>query len=107
MHVQVAKLGGNACRHSLVRVQEFCNGSTLRDALEDGLFTLANMPKRWEPTLTILIGIAAGMAYIHSKRICHGDLNPSNVLLKVLHARLNWPTSVALHSQQHSRVLCL
>jgi tRNA A-37 threonylcarbamoyl transferase component Bud32 len=28
-------------------------------------------------------GIAAGMQYVHSKRICHGDLNPSNVLVKV------------------------
>jgi serine/threonine protein kinase len=30
-----------------------------------------------------LEGIAAGMDYMHTKRICHGDLNPNNVLLKV------------------------
>ena len=33
--------------------------------------------------MALLNDIAQGMAYIHSKRICHGDLNPANVLLKV------------------------
>ena len=33
--------------------------------------------------MTILCHVADGIGYMHSKRICHGDLNPSNVLLKV------------------------
>jgi serine/threonine protein kinase len=33
--------------------------------------------------MALLVDIAQGMAYIHSKRICHGDLNPANILLKV------------------------
>ncbi len=32
--------------------------------------------------LSILMDIARGMEYIHSKGIIHGDLSPGNVLLK-------------------------
>jgi serine/threonine protein kinase len=64
-------------------VQEYCNGRSLRDALERGYFTLERMPRRWAPIMGMLRGIAAGMEYIHGKRVCHGDLNPANVLLKV------------------------
>jgi serine/threonine protein kinase len=32
---------------------------------------------------THLRAIADGMDYMQSKRICHGDLNPSNILYKV------------------------
>jgi serine/threonine protein kinase len=39
--------------------------------------------KRWKPLVGVLLGITKGMDYMHSKRICHGDLNPSNILLKV------------------------
>lgn len=38
---------------------------------------------RWQPICCILEGIASGMDYMHAKRICHGDLNPNNVLLAV------------------------
>jgi hypothetical protein len=33
--------------------------------------------------MSVLRDVAAGMNYMHAKRICHGDLNPSNILLKV------------------------
>ena len=39
-------------------------------------------PDRWALLLGILQDIAAAMEYIHSKRLCHGDLNPANILLK-------------------------
>jgi serine/threonine protein kinase len=64
------------------RVQEFCNGGSLRDALQRRYFTDERLKQRWAPVTGILIGVAKGMEYIHGKRICHGDLNPSNVLLK-------------------------
>jgi serine/threonine protein kinase len=32
--------------------------------------------------LNILVDVAAGMEYIHSKSIIHGDLKPDNVLVK-------------------------
>ncbi|KAL1552000.1 tyrosine-protein kinase ABL1-like [Salvia divinorum] len=30
----------------------------------------------------IMLQVARGMEYLHSKKMCHGDLNPSNILLK-------------------------
>ncbi|XP_047972305.1 probable serine/threonine-protein kinase roco5 [Salvia hispanica] len=30
----------------------------------------------------VMLQIARGMEYLHSKKMCHGDLNPSNILLK-------------------------
>eukprot|EP00892_Ulva_mutabilis_P010030 jgi/Ulvmu1/739/UM010_0112.1 len=63
-------------------IQEYCNGGSLRAAVADGMFTSQTLPQRWEPVMGVLRGIAEGMAYVHSKRICHGDLNPANVLLK-------------------------
>ena len=64
-------------------VQEFCNGGSLRAAVNKGLFKTPHMPQRWGPMIGVLRDVAAGMNYMHAKRICHGDLNPSNILLKV------------------------
>ena len=38
--------------------------------------------------LPLLIHIAAGCEYIHSKNIIHGDLKPDNVLLKTLNRQV-------------------
>lgn len=62
-------------------IQEFCSGGSLRDAIDRGTFR--KVPSRWRVVLSVLLDIAAGMAYMHSHRICHSDLNPANVLLKV------------------------
>lgn len=72
---------GSECNHHAA--QEFCNGGSLRGALQRGYFTHKKLPSRWEVVASVLRGVAEGMAYVHSKRICHGDLNPSNILLKV------------------------
>eukprot|EP00892_Ulva_mutabilis_P012772 jgi/Ulvmu1/9868/UM057_0022.1 len=63
-------------------IQEFCNGGSLRSVLQRGGFARPGALRRWRSVTTALRGLAEGMAYTHSKRICHGDLNPSNVLLK-------------------------
>jgi serine/threonine protein kinase len=65
-----------------VAVQEYCNGGTLRAAISAGLFREEGLPNRWEALLAILDDVCAGVEYIHSKRITHGDLNPSNILFK-------------------------
>jgi Protein tyrosine and serine/threonine kinase len=48
-----------------------------------GFFNPDVVTGHWRRTMAVLLDIAEGMAYIHGKRICHGDLNPANVLLKV------------------------
>eukprot|EP00892_Ulva_mutabilis_P000885 jgi/Ulvmu1/10798/UM069_0033.1 len=65
----------------LCLVQEFCNGGSLRNAISRGMFG-PRLRWRWQPIMTALKDIAAGMDYMHAKRICHGDLNPNNILLK-------------------------
>jgi serine/threonine protein kinase len=64
-------------------VQEFCNGGSLGDAISDGIFGMARTRMHWRRVVSTLLDVARGMAYIHSMRICHGDLNPANVLLQV------------------------
>ena len=64
-------------------MQEYCNGGSLRAILRKGMFARPAVADRWRSVSAALRGLAEGMAYTHSKRICHGDLNPSNVLLKV------------------------
>lgn len=63
-------------------MQEFCSGGSLRQALQAHMFG-ERLKHRWQPICSILEGIASGMEYMHAKRICHGDLNPNNVLLTV------------------------
>jgi serine/threonine protein kinase len=69
-------------------LQEFCNGGSLRQALNKGYYSIEGMPHRWSVISMHLRAIAEGMDYMHSKRICHGDLNPSNILFKVRGWRL-------------------
>jgi serine/threonine protein kinase len=68
-------------------LQEFCNGGSLRAAVARGLLDPDATPRHWRTIMALLFDIAQGMAYIHGKRICHGDLNPANVLLKVRRRR--------------------
>ena len=69
--------------HTVRRMQEFCNGGSVRSLLWRGAFAQQDMTHTWATIMHAAKGIAAGMQYVHGKRICHGDLNPSNVLLKV------------------------
>jgi tRNA A-37 threonylcarbamoyl transferase component Bud32 len=64
-------------------MQEFCNGGSVRGLLSKGVFSQPDMRNAWGTIMHAAKGIASGMQYVHGKRICHGDLNPSNILLKV------------------------
>ena len=77
-------------------VQEFCNGGSLRQLLSRGYMAPRRLQRRWLALIGILRGIVEGMEYVHSKRICHGDLNPNNVLLKVC----PFEPSGSFHAQQ-------
>ncbi|KAF5839540.1 kinase-like domain-containing protein [Dunaliella salina] len=66
-------------------VQELCNQGSLSSALYVGHFTTVAADGNWCPNLVPILevasGVAAGMEYLHSQSICHGDLQASCVLL--------------------------
>jgi serine/threonine protein kinase len=64
-------------------MQEYCNGKSLREVLRSGALNPRKCAARWASMITVLTHVAYGMRHMHANRICHGDLNPSNVLLKV------------------------
>ena len=64
-------------------MQELCNGGSLRSALRRGILAPGSMQPRWPSVLRILCGVAAGMDHMHTLRVYHGALSPSNILFKV------------------------
>ena len=91
-HCEVSALGGLLSLKCHAYLQEYCNGGTVKDSIAAGRFSAASMPHRWAPLIAVLGSIADGMQYMHARHICHGDLNPSNVLLKVRRpARVGMP----------------
>lgn len=73
-------------------IQEYCDGGSLKETLKMRALTdkKAGGPDL-ESLLELASGIARGVHHIHSKNIIHGDLKPSNVLLKKdddLHAKV-------------------
>jgi hypothetical protein len=76
-------------------LQEFCNGGALNRAISAGVFKQCGMKNRWKALMGVLTGIAKGMLHIHGKRICHGDLNPANILLHVCANPLQSPPVVS------------
>jgi hypothetical protein len=81
----------------LWRVQEFCNGGSLRHGIAEGMFAPGALENHWDVVLHVLAQVADAVAYLHSKRICHGDLNPANVLFKV-RTPLNVPERSCAHT---------
>lgn len=66
-------------RREAIIIYEFMEGGSLLDALKnskDGSLVLS-----WAMRRKIVMGVVDALAFLHSKRIIHRDMKPSNVLL--------------------------
>ena len=82
-------------------MQEYCNGGSLRSLLNSGAFAQPAVRNHWRSAMLCVKAIAAGMQYVHQKRICHGDLNPANILLHVRALPLNRASHAWLAAPSH------
>ncbi|KAG2441405.1 hypothetical protein HYH02_009993 [Chlamydomonas schloesseri] len=70
--------------YQLLLIQEYCEGGSLREGIDQGRLHKALAP---DSPIGVLLGlclaldVAAGMAHVHARGIVHGDLCSSNVLL--------------------------
>lgn len=63
-------------------VQEYCDSGNLSQVIKDGrLDELQGRDKRMLVVIDILEEIATALHYMHSRRVLHGDLKCSNVLM--------------------------
>ncbi|KAI8469769.1 MAG: hypothetical protein J3K34DRAFT_512345 [Monoraphidium minutum] len=74
---------GEVPEWKLFLVQEYCNGGSLRQAVDGrAIYWDSDQHQpRVREILATALDIATGMDHIHSKSIIHGDLTPNNVLL--------------------------
>lgn len=76
-----------ATEFKLAIIQEYCDGGTLKAAIDDGKLHEVLADGQQRPALAwilqIATDIAAGMSHVHSRNVVHGDLTPANVLLKI------------------------
>ena len=84
-------------------------------ALQRGAYHSAGRQPRLRAMLRTAVEVAEGMAYIHSRRIVHGDLSSRNVLLMRAHAEADATAKVTagspytlqtLDSQMESSPMC-
>ncbi|KAK9069777.1 hypothetical protein SSX86_010173 [Deinandra increscens subsp. villosa] len=78
-HPHIIRLLGY-CRdeHEHLLVYEYMSNKSLQCILSKDEFAKL---LSWETRLLIMIGVARGLAYLHSRDIIHGDLTSSNILL--------------------------
>lgn len=66
----------------LVLIQEFCEAGSLRQALDSKVLAQADGQPNMVALLRLALDVARGLQHLHKKNIIHGDLTPSNVLLR-------------------------
>ena len=76
-----------------------CVTGTLWMALQQGAYHGAGRQPRLRAMLRTAVEVAEGMAYIHSRRIVHGDLSSRNVLLMHAHAEADATAKVTAGSK--------
>eukprot|EP00210_Caulerpa_lentillifera_P005984 g5719.t1 len=63
-------------------VMEFCNLGNLEKAISDGVFHEPDGAPKLISILRSALDVAKGMKYLHSMKIIHGQLRPTNILRK-------------------------
>lgn len=57
---------------------QYVSGGTLEDILADKQITLS-----WQQKIQLAADVARGMSYLHSRNICHRDLKPEVIWVKL------------------------
>ncbi|KAG2433843.1 hypothetical protein HXX76_008199 [Chlamydomonas incerta] len=86
-HSSITTLGSSARLYQITDwrlyiIQEFADGGPLGGLYGHPALWLAPGIVNLPAVVPLALGVARALAHLHSKRIVHGDLNPSNVLLK-------------------------
>lgn len=81
-----ARRESGTLRHLYIQM-EFCDGTTLREAIDNDT---GNLQKDPELIWKLFRQILDGLSYIHAKKMIHRDLKPANIFLdkKNVHAKL-------------------
>jgi len=75
--------GKLAAHWKLYIIQEFCDGGSLAQAIDRGVFMDQRTgDRKLEHILQVASDIARGMAYIHERQVVHGDLSSGNIMLR-------------------------
>ena len=104
-HLNLCKFIGAIVKdpNNLAIISEYCPKGSLNDVLQN-----EDIPLNWGFRFSFATDIARGMAYLHSKRVCHGRLTSSNCVIDdrwVVKISGGWNSSLT-HKGSGLFVLC-